>query len=235
MKLFAESRAANLDVYVRTILAYNANGDSLRSFPVLSRPPSSNASGILSTIPINELFLDELTSTPGFKLLLINCDGANTNKKAVRMLMSELQPRRELLSVVIFCAAHGLNNAVRWGLGLFSYGNILRLSHVLQSVKHRRFEAHVKAKLRFDVEDDSLLLSNTAADYVRAVENEYGAMLEGDTSCHPPPRAAETTSHPERGSKAPENTRLWRRFIKLVTGERGPFARIGKRRIPGLV
>ena len=50
----------------------------------------------------------------------INCDGANTNKKAVRMLMSELHPRRELLSVVIFCAAHGLNNAVRWGLGLFS-------------------------------------------------------------------------------------------------------------------
>ena len=235
MRLFADSRAANVDVYTRTILARNANGDSLRSFPVLPRPPSSNASGILSTIPINELYLDELTSTPGFKLLLINCDGANTNRKAVRMLMIELQPMRELLTVVMFCAAHGLNNAVRWGLGLFSYGNILRSCHVLQSAKHRKFEVHVKAKLRLDIEEGGLLLSNTAVDYARAVENEYGGLFEGDTPCHQPSGMDEETFGLNRETKTSENTRLWRRFIRLVTGVRGPFAKIGKRRIPDLV
>ena len=56
----------------------------------------------------------------------------------------------------------------------------------------------MKAQLRSDVEEDSLLLSNTAADYARAVENEYGALFEGDTSCPPPSRAGEKAFRPNR-------------------------------------
>ena len=231
MKVCEDSRAANVDVYTRTILAHNANGESLRSFPILSRPQSSNASGILSTIPISELYIDDLTSTPGFKLLLINCDGANTNRKAVRMLMSELQPRRELLTVVIFCAAHGLNNAVRWGLGVFGYGNILRSCHVLQSVKHRNFESHVKSQLRPDIENDRLLLSDTATDYAQAVRSEYEGLFEGNVSSQAPVGMDEVLPN-ANATKTPDNVRVWRRFIRLVTGAKGPFAKVGKNRIP---
>ena len=232
-KIFAESMSVNVDVYTRSILPRNANGQSLRSSPVLSRPRNSNASGVLSTIPISELYIDDFTSAPGFKLLLINCDGANTNRKAVRMLMSELHPRRELLIIANFCAAHGLNYAVRWGLGVFGYGNILRPCHVLQSVKHRKFEFHVERLLRADVEEDIQLLSNTAVGCACVVREEYSGLFGNDTPCYQPIEMREQGCDLHGVTKTPENRSLRRRFIMLVTGDNGTFAKIGKTRIAG--
>ena len=86
---------------------------------------------------------------PGFKFFfLINCDGANTNRKAVRVLLSELQNRRDLLAVVIFCSAHVMNRAAKWGIGVFFYGDFLGCCHVLQAAKHRNFDAHVRNVIR---------------------------------------------------------------------------------------
>ena len=147
-----------MDVYCRALLARNASGVARKSFPVLAIPPGSTAAGILSVLPLNALHIEDLTHPAGFKFLLINCDGANTNRKAVRMLMSELQNRRDLLVVVNFCSAHGINRAVKWGLGVFFYGDFLRCCHVLQAVKQRNFDAHVCKMLRQPPLNDSALM-----------------------------------------------------------------------------
>ena len=98
------------------------------------------------------------------------------------MLLAELQPRKELLVLVNYCSAHGLNNGVRWGLGIFSYGNVLRTCHVIQSVKHRKFEDHVKKYLRTDIEQDPVILTDTALDYAQAVWGEYEGMFKDPTT-----------------------------------------------------
>ena len=121
MKLFREGRVVDVEVYCRMLLAHDDSGVCKRSFPTLAAPPDATADGILSVLPLTGLRIEDLTSKPGFKFLLINCDGANTNRKAVRMLMRELQNRRDLLALVIFCAAHVMNRAVKWGLGVFYY------------------------------------------------------------------------------------------------------------------
>ena len=151
MKLFHDGRSSNVEVYGMTVIARNSLGETQRSYPVLSHPPASGAAGILSAMPIDSLFIDELTSKPGFKLLLLNCDGANANRKAARMLMAELQPRRDLLVLVNFCSSLGLNCAAKWGIGVFSYGNLLRCCHVLQSVKNRNFPCHARKYFMGDI------------------------------------------------------------------------------------
>lgn len=166
---FHDGRSSNVEVYGMTVIARNSMRETQRSYPVLPHPPSSDAAGILSEMPINSLFVDELTTTPGFKLLLLNCDGANANRKAVRTLAAELQPRRDLLVLVNFCSSHGLNCAVKWGQGVFSYGNLLRCCHVLQSVENRHFSGHVRKYFREDIAEDPVLLPNTAMYYAKAV------------------------------------------------------------------
>lgn len=227
--LFEEGRSANVDVYGRTLLARNAAGETARSYPVLSRPSTSKASGVLSTIPTKALFLDELTSTPGFKLLLLNCDGANTNRKAVRMLTAELQPKKNLLVVVNYCSAHGVNNAAKWGLGVFSYGNLIRGCHVLQTAKRRKFEDHVRTYIREDIQEDPLVLTDTSVDYAKAVWGEYGGVFKDPITLSP-------VGNDEEGpGKISESHRLWKQFVRLITGAKGPFATSGKKRIHGLI
>ena len=233
MKLFADGRSANVEVYGMTLVARNSLGETQRSYPVLSHPPASDAAGVLSTMPIKSLFIDELLSKPGFKLLLLNCDGANTNRKAVRMIMAELQPKRDLLVLVNFCASHGVNNAVRWGLGQFSYGNVLRCCHVLQSVKNRNFPSHVRKCLRSDIAGDAVLLTDTAQDYVKAVWDEYAGVFKDPDTLFPIALTPPMGGQGEEDAKPSGNLPIWKRFIKLVTGQKGPFATSGKKRIPG--
>ena len=126
MKLFHERRPVNVEVYCRMLLARDASGVCKRSFPVLAIPPDSTAAGILSIPPLRALHVEDFALKHGFKFLLINCDGANTNRKTARMLMSELQCHRDLLAVVIFCTSHATSRAAKWGLGVFYYGDILR-------------------------------------------------------------------------------------------------------------
>lgn len=84
---------------------------------------NSNVPGILSTIPLSDLFIDRFVAQPVFKAPLVYCDGTNSNLAALRMLRSELEVHRMLLVVPIICAAHALNNSVSWGLGDFAYGS----------------------------------------------------------------------------------------------------------------
>ena len=102
MGRFREGRPVNVDVYCRALLARNASGVCRRNFPALTIPPASTAAGILSVLPLSALHIGDFSITSGFEFLLINCEGANTNRKAVRMLMSGLRNRRDLLAVAIF-------------------------------------------------------------------------------------------------------------------------------------
>ena len=186
-------------------------------------------------MPTKSLFTDELLSKPGFKLIVLNCDGANTNRKAVRMIMAELQPKRDLLILVNFCASHGLNNAVGWGLGQFGYGNVLRCCHVLQSVRSRNFASHVEKCLRSDMLEGPDLLTNTAQDYAKAVWGEYAGVFKDPDTLFP---IALTPPLGDQGgeiAKPSGNSPIWKRFTKLITGQKGPFATSGKNASLGIL
>ena len=101
------------------------------TYPSISQPQCSKASGLLSTIPIGELHIDDLLEGGGSRFLIPKSDGANVNKAATKMPTSELQNHRELLVVTILYAAHDLNNCAVWGLGGFPFGSLLRPAHVL--------------------------------------------------------------------------------------------------------
>ena len=74
VKLFTSRYSTNVEIYGRTIVCYNEKGEAKSAPPELAMPPSPNASGIASTVPIESLYLEELTSSGGFKILLINFD-----------------------------------------------------------------------------------------------------------------------------------------------------------------
>ena len=64
-------------------------------------------------------------------MLFINGDGFNDIREAVNVTISELRRYPDLLSPLTICAAHGMNNALRWAIGVVDYGNIPRSAHVL--------------------------------------------------------------------------------------------------------
>ena len=233
MKLFHEGRSVNVEVYCRMLLARDASGACKRSFPVLAIPPDSTAAGILSILPLRALRIEDFALKPGFKFLLINCDGANTNRKAVRILMSELQWHRDLLVVVISCTAHAMNRAAKWGLGVFYYGDFLRCCHVLQAVKHRNFGVHVRNMLMSPVLGDSQLMGQTAQDYMQAVQFQYGH-ARGIDECYPQPAHSSEPPHAIAEPELPSENILWRRLVRLVLGDRGPFTKRSKTNAPSL-
>ena len=225
LKMFHEGRVVNVEVYCRLLLAYGDSGVCKRNFPTLAVPPDSTAAGIVSILPLSGLYIDDLTVNPGFKFLFINCDGANTNRKAIRMLMSELQNRRDLLVVVNFCSAHAMNRAVKWGLGVFYYGDFPRCCHVLQAAKHPHFEDHVRNMLHIEVQDDSYLFGETAQDYLSAVQFQYGyarGLAGSQSERHYVSAPAELSD---------ENV-LWRRLVRLILGDKGPYTKRSKTLYP---
>ena len=58
--------ATSVEVYVRTIFAQVSDGEEMKFTPEISSPINSTAAGVLSTIPLSELFIQGLTSRPGF-------------------------------------------------------------------------------------------------------------------------------------------------------------------------
>ena len=228
LKMFHEGRVVNVEVYCRLLLAYGESGVCKRSFPTLAVPPDSTAAGILSILPLSGLHIEDLTANPGFKFFFINCDGANTNRKAVRMLMSELQNRRELLVLVNFRTAHAMNRAVKWGLGVFYYGDFLRCCHVLQGVKHPRFEDHVKNMLHVEAQDDSILFGETAQDYLSAVQFQY-AHARGLVTLANTQSERHNVSAP---SELSDENVLWRRLVRLILGDNGPYTKRSKTLYP---
>ena len=105
MRLHREdSKADNMNVYVRTLTAYSINGDSISIQPGLSSPPDSKVSGILSTVPTSKLRIEELAGKPQFSIFMISCDAANVNKAAVKMLFAQLHPHKtSFCSIVAEC------------------------------------------------------------------------------------------------------------------------------------
>ena len=94
MRLMQGGRASNAEVYVVALTSRSASGESISMCPRVVLPSSRNAAGILGTIPISSLFIKELTSTPGFKMVFVIMDSAVTNKAALRMLRTEIQRNR---------------------------------------------------------------------------------------------------------------------------------------------
>ena len=211
-----------VEVYVRLITARSEDGEEMKYLPEVSSPANSPSAGVASTIKVADLFIEEFARRPGFRVLLIDADAAPTNKAAIRMLVAELQVSPSLIVIPSICSSHTLSNATRWGLGDFPYGLYLRTSHGLDAVRCRDFHQHVDYTIRYvaPMMGESLLQSGTFEDYVGHVQDEYAP----NNDCQPGNQLIE---RPVDGGKAVRD--MWTLFAKLVTGQRGPFSRSGRR------
>ena len=97
-------------------------------------------------------------------MLFINCGGVNTNRKEVKITISELQRYPDLVIQLNVCAAHGVNNASRRGLGVFDYGDIPRFPRVLRSIKNGGYGDLVARMLKYDPPSGPALETNTDLD-----------------------------------------------------------------------
>ena len=147
MRVMQSGRASKAEVYVIALQARSASGETMHFYPRIALPAACNAAGILGTIPISSLFVKELTASPGFKMIMVNMDGAATNKAALRMLRTELQRYEQLIVAPVLCSAHSMNNAVKWGLGTFPYGPYLRTAHCFESTARPDAIIHVDRML----------------------------------------------------------------------------------------
>ena len=62
-------RAGIVELHVRAMGAYASSGKSMAMFPELMIPSIKSSSGILSTLPMAELFIDDLVASGPFKCL----------------------------------------------------------------------------------------------------------------------------------------------------------------------
>ena len=109
--------------------------------------------------------------------LFINRDGVNTNRKAVRMITSELHRYPDLLGQWNVCDARGVNNAARGGLGVFGKGRIIRPPRApLPTKDHRCYGISLKMDER-DLSQDPALPTDTSLEY-------YDATHGGVRQCH---------------------------------------------------
>ena len=129
--------------------------------------------------------------------------------------MSELQNRRDLMAVVIFGSAHVVSRAVEWGLGVFFYGDFPRCCHVLQEVRRRNFDDHVRNMLRSAVLDDLQLMGKTAQDYMRAVQFQY-EYARGIDKCALSHAHPHEPLHDSAVPELPSWDILWRILVRLV-------------------
>ena len=74
-------------------------------------------------------------SCGGFKTIVLNCDGPNGNKAAIRILTSDLQIYDRLLIFANICSARSINNSDKLGLRDYSYGSAIRNPRVSDSVR----------------------------------------------------------------------------------------------------
>ena len=63
-----------MDVHARLAEAVGYDGERVTMYPELTAPSSASTSGILPTIPVGELFVEEMMSSGEFKVLLVSCD-----------------------------------------------------------------------------------------------------------------------------------------------------------------
>ena len=97
---------------------------------------------------MGQLFIEDLVASGEFVSVIFSCDGTNANRAAIRMITRELQNYDKLLLFTIICNAHGVNNAGRCGLGNYTYGEILRRSHVFDAARDRKIPTLVDRALR---------------------------------------------------------------------------------------
>ena len=229
MKVFTSGRPNSAEVYGILLVATSASGEVRTLPPRLAMPASTKASGVLSAVQLSSLFIDDLMHGGGFRMLFINCDGVNTNRKAVKVMISELQRYPDLLIQLNVCAAHGINNAVRWSLGVFDYGNILRFSHVLQSIKNHGYATLVGRMLKYEPPSDPVLETNTALEYYNAIQGAYCA-TSGDEIFGTAQPIEDLNAKISQGPS--ETAIIWKRLVRLIYGQKGPFSRAGPQRVP---
>ena len=192
--------------------------------PELSAPHNSTAAGALSSIPIKDLFIEELTSRPGFRVLLLTMGGIPTNKAAARMLVSELQIYPDLLVLTSLCSSQMVCNATRWGLGIFPHGKYPRAPRGLEAVLSRNFRGHVDKMLKGAalLLNEPLAQSDSFDAYVGDIQDEYLPNIDAHENTRSPQEFPPPDGRP--GIRD-----IWKKFARLVTGQRGTFAKKPKR------
>ena len=227
-----DAKAGNLNVYVGTLTAYAPNGESRSLQPELSAPRDSKVSGILSPLQSSQISISDLTEKAGFCVLMISCDSANVNKAALKTLFAALHQKKTLLCVPQFCVLHALNNSTKWGLGTFSYGSLLRLSHMLEAVRHRNVHMHVHAMIANPLSSGDEIKSETAQAYYMQVSGVYPGSSEWVSRCEAPPLYGPPGENGS-GADVDQVGVVWREFLRYVCGQRGTFSKNGVKDLTG--
>ena len=113
-------------------------------------------------------------------------------------------------------------------MGIYPYGNLLRTTHNLQSIKKRRLDKHVFNFLLDDIENDPILDSSTAWGYVSKLHAQDSHSRSQDHL----PSAKLSGAIADAAVVVSGRSKLWRKFIRLIYGQKGPFSKVGTNRIP---
>ena len=113
-------------------------------------------------------------------------------------------------------------------MGIYPYGNILRTTHNLQSVKKRRLDAHVANFLVDDIQNDALLDSGAAWEYLSRLHSGGSSRLSEDHL----PSAYLSGDIADASTVVSGRSKLRREFIRLIYWQKGPFSKVGTNRVP---
>ena len=163
-------RLNSAEKYGTLLIATSASGELRALPPRLDMPAFTKESCVLPAVQLSSLFINDLMHGGGFRMLFINCERVNTNRKIGKMAICELQRSPGLLIQINARADHGVNNAVWRSLGVFGCVGILRPPQVLQSIKNHGYGDLVGRRLKYDPPSDPALETNTALDYYYAIQ-----------------------------------------------------------------
>ena len=103
------------ETYARTLTARSHDGESCELLRELSFPPEPKTSGVIASIRVEGIQLDEFVNPKEvFRFFTISRGGVNTNRAAIRVLFTEIHGRRALLYLAHIREARTVNNSPKW-------------------------------------------------------------------------------------------------------------------------
>ena len=134
LKIYADEVCQTFEIYVRSLPHHNTLGSPIDTLPLMSRPSSQTALGLMGCLKLEDMKFERSRAKPLlFHYIYLRFDGAVTNGSILRYICAEAKSDENLLVARSVCWDHTFSRSVVWSLGDYNYGAILRTCHVLDS------------------------------------------------------------------------------------------------------
>ena len=200
MKVFCDGLIRTCDIYGRQVTFHGIDGTSFELLPILTRPSSVDSLGVLGSLHMQGL---RSTRCREDKLrpqyLLLGLDGDAVNGSLARYVRSETSSEQNLLAISVVCMGRTIHNSTLWSLGNFLFGPLLRMAHIVETIRPIRFTAFVDKTLQ----DAGIMRRNEPFPTVDDVyfADRFPIGKERDAA------------------------KVWRSFLERVIGKDGPFSK----------